>query len=145
MTTTEPEPRRLTPTERLHEVTMAAMTRAATPPEHSVEITRNAKGVAQFEVTVRGYDLDKVIAACLEHGKAIEVNCRPDRLDPPKRMLTVAVEAGCLFSIDTDAHAPGQLDWLPYGCERAARCGVDAKMLVNAWPVEQLLEWTAGH
>jgi ribosomal protein L12E/L44/L45/RPP1/RPP2 len=53
--------RRLTPTERLHEVTMAAMTRAATPPEHSVEITRNAKGVAQFEVTVRGYDLDEVL------------------------------------------------------------------------------------
>jgi hypothetical protein len=60
-TETEPEPRRLTPTERLHEVTMAAMTRAPSPPEHSVEITRNAKGVAQFEVTVRGYDIDQVL------------------------------------------------------------------------------------
>jgi hypothetical protein len=58
----ETEPRRLTPTERLHEVTMAAMTRAPSPPEHSVEITRNAKGVAQFEVTVRGYDLEDVLA-----------------------------------------------------------------------------------
>lgn len=56
-----PEPRRLTPTERLHEVTMAAMTRAPSPPEHSVEITRNAKGVAQFTVTVRGYDIDDVL------------------------------------------------------------------------------------
>jgi len=63
---TEPnEPRRLTPTERLHEVTMAAMTRAASPPEHSVEITRNAKGVAQFEVTVRGHDLEWVIEEAL--------------------------------------------------------------------------------
>ncbi len=62
MTTTETEPRRLTPTERLHEVTMAAMSRAPSPPEHSVEITRNAKGVAQFEVTVRGYDLEEVLA-----------------------------------------------------------------------------------
>jgi hypothetical protein len=53
--------RRLTPTERLHEVTMAAMSRAPSPPEHSVEITRNAKGVAQFEVTVRGYDIDQVL------------------------------------------------------------------------------------
>jgi hypothetical protein len=61
----ETEPRRLTPTERLHEVTMAAMSRAPSPPEHSVEITRNAKGVAQFEVTVRGYDLDEVIAKAL--------------------------------------------------------------------------------
>ena len=58
--TTEAEPRRLTPTERLHEVTMAYATRAATPPEHSVEITRNAKGVAQFTVTVRGYGLNEV-------------------------------------------------------------------------------------
>jgi hypothetical protein len=61
----ETEPRRLTPTERLHEVTMAAMSRAPSPPEHSVEITRNAKGVAQFEVTVRGYDVDEVCAQAL--------------------------------------------------------------------------------
>ncbi|HEX5200318.1 MAG TPA: PHP domain-containing protein [Actinoplanes sp.] len=91
------------------------------------------------------FELDKVIEACLEHGKAIEINSRPDRLDPPKRMLTVAVEAGCLFTIDTDAHAPGQLDWLRNGCERAALCGVPAERVVNTWPMERLLEWTAGH
>jgi len=91
------------------------------------------------------FDLEKVIEACLEHGKAIEINSRPDRLDPPKRMLTVAVEAGCLFSIDTDAHAPGQLDWLRNGCERAALCGVPAERVVNTWSMERLLEWTAGH
>jgi putative hydrolase len=91
------------------------------------------------------FDLDRVLAACVEHGKAIEINCRPDRLDPPKRMLTVAVEAGCLFSIDTDAHAPGQLDWLRYGCERAALCGVPVERVVNTWPAERLLEWTHAH
>jgi putative hydrolase len=91
------------------------------------------------------FDLDKVIAACVEHGKAIEINSRPDRLDPPKRMLRVAVEAGCLFSIDTDAHAPGQLDWLHFGCERAALCGVDAGSVVNAWPADRLLEWAGAH
>ena len=91
------------------------------------------------------FDLAKVIAACLEHDKAIEINSRPDRLDPPKRMLTVAVEAGCKFSIDTDAHAPGQLDWLRTGCERAALCAVPVDDVVNTWPAERLLEWTAGH
>jgi putative hydrolase len=89
------------------------------------------------------FDLPKVLAAVVEHGKAIEINCRPDRLDPPKRMLTAALEAGCLFSIDTDAHAPGQLDWLRFGCERAAMCGVPAERVVNTWPVQRLLEWTA--
>ncbi|MEU4691815.1 PHP domain-containing protein [Actinoplanes sp. NPDC023714] len=91
------------------------------------------------------FDLEKVLAAAVEHGKAIEINSRPDRLDPPKRMLTVAVEAGCLFSIDTDAHAPGQLDWLGFGCERAALCDVPAERVVNTWPADRLLEWTRGH
>ncbi|AGL21488.1 PHP domain-containing protein [Actinoplanes sp. N902-109] len=91
------------------------------------------------------FDLDKVIAACLEHDKAIEINSRPDRLDPPKRMLTVAVEAGCLFSIDTDAHAPGQLDWQRFGCERAALCGVPVDKVVNTWDAQRVLAWTASH
>jgi putative hydrolase len=90
------------------------------------------------------FDLDKVLAAVVEHDKAIEINSRPDRLDPPKRMLIRALEAGCRFSIDTDAHAPGQLDWLRFGCERAALCGVPAERVVNTWPVERLLAWTAG-
>ena len=76
MSATETEPRRLTPTERLHEVTMAAMTRAASPPEHSVEITRNAKGVHQYEVTVRGYDLNEVIQ------RALDVRARLDEVLP---------------------------------------------------------------
>ncbi|GIE83393.1 PHP domain-containing protein [Actinoplanes philippinensis] len=91
------------------------------------------------------FDLDKVVAAVLEHGKAIEINSRPDRLDPPKRMLTVAREAGCLFTIDTDAHAPGQLDWLDLGCERAALCGVPADRIVNTWTTERVTQWTASH
>jgi putative hydrolase len=91
------------------------------------------------------FDVRQVLAACAELGKAVEINSRPDRLDPPKRMLTVAVEAGCLFSIDTDAHAPGQLDWQRYGCERAALCGVPVDRVVNSWPADRLLKWTAGH
>ena len=91
------------------------------------------------------FDADAVFAACARYDKAVEINCRPDRLDPPKRLLRQALEAGCRFSIDTDAHAPGQLDWLPYGCERAARCGVPAERIVNTWPAALLLKWTAAH
>ncbi|HEV2087465.1 MAG TPA: PHP domain-containing protein [Cryptosporangiaceae bacterium] len=89
------------------------------------------------------FDADAVFGACAAHDVAVEINSRPERLDPPKRLLRLAVEAGCLFSVDTDAHAPGQLDWQPYGCERAALCGVDPTRVVNTWPVEQLLAWTA--
>jgi putative hydrolase len=91
------------------------------------------------------FDPDKVFAACAETGVAVEVNSRPERLDPPKRLLRLAVEAGCVFSVDSDAHAPGQLDWLPYGCDRAAACGVPVESVLNARPAGELLAWTARH
>lgn len=90
------------------------------------------------------FDPDAVFAACAEHGVAVEVNCRPERLDPPKRLLRLAVAAGCLFAIDSDAHAPGQLDWLPYGCERALACAVPAERVVNSWSADKLRAWTAA-
>ncbi|MDQ3761314.1 MAG: PHP domain-containing protein [Actinomycetota bacterium] len=89
------------------------------------------------------FDAEAVFAACAEHGVAVEVNCRPERLDPPTRLLRLAVQAGCLFTIDSDAHAPGQLDWLSYGCERAAACGLAAERVVNAWSTSELLNWAA--
>ncbi|MCW2567663.1 MAG: DNA-dependent polymerase beta chain [Mycobacterium sp.] len=88
------------------------------------------------------FDADAVFAACASRSVAVEVNSRPERLDPPKRLLRLAVEAGCRVSIDTDAHAPGQLDWLPFGCERAAACGTPVESVVNTWPIEELLAWT---
>ena len=91
------------------------------------------------------FDADRVFAACLENGVAVEINSRPERLDPPRRLLRQAVEAGCLFSIDTDAHAPGQLDWQPLGCERAEQCEVPAERVVNTWVMDDLLAWTADH
>ena len=87
------------------------------------------------------FDSAAVFAACAERGVAVEINSRPERLDPPRRLLREAVEAGCLFSIDTDAHAPGQLDWQLYGCERAEECGVPVERIVNTWPLDQLLAW----
>jgi putative hydrolase len=90
------------------------------------------------------FDPEVVFAACREFDVAVEVNSRPERQDPPKRLLRLAVEAGCRFAIDTDAHAPGQLDWQVLGCERAFACGVTPETVVNAWPAAELLAWTAG-
>ena len=91
------------------------------------------------------FDAAAVFAACAEAGVAVEINSRPERLDPPRRLLREAVSAGCLFAIDTDAHAPGQLDWQQIGCARAVDCGVDPARIVNSWPLEDLLAWTADH
>lgn len=91
------------------------------------------------------FDAEAVFTSCAALGKAVEINCRPDRLDPPKRMLRGAYEIGCLLAINTDAHAPGQLDWLFNGCERAALCGVEPSRVVNTWPAGRLVAWAADH
>jgi putative hydrolase len=72
-----------------------------------------------------------VFEACKDNGVAVEINSRPERLDPPLRLIKLALEIGCDFAIDSDAHAPGQLDWLPHGCERAEACDVPADRVVN--------------
>jgi putative hydrolase len=90
------------------------------------------------------FDADAVFRACVEHGTAVEINSRPERLDPPRRLLSLAVELGCEFAVDTDAHAPGQLDWQSNGCERAVECGVPVERVVNTRPADELLTWTAG-
>jgi putative hydrolase len=98
-------------------------------------------------VTGRGreqsrFDARAVFEACAEAQVAVEINSRPERLDPPDDLLRLAVECGCLFSIDTDAHAPGQLDWRPYGVQKAVACDVPQDRIVTTWDVDRLLEWT---
>jgi putative hydrolase len=89
------------------------------------------------------FDAELVFHACERFGTAVEVNSRPERLDPPRRLLSIAVEMGCHFAIDTDAHAPGQLEWQAYGCDRAAECEVPVERVVNAWGADELLAWTS--
>jgi putative hydrolase len=126
---------------------------------HSAEMTRRmVKAVSSPLVDVLGhctgrllsgrgrpeseFDAAAVFGACAESGTAVEINCRPERLDPPRRLLRQAVDTGVFFSIDTDAHAPGQLDWQVNGCTRAAECGVPVDRVINTWTARQLLNWT---
>ncbi len=87
------------------------------------------------------FDPVAVFEACRDHDVALEINSRPEREDPPDDLLALAVEIGCLFSIDSDAHAPGQLDFLAYGAERATRLGVPEDRIVNTWSLDRLLTW----
>ncbi|HSH22648.1 MAG TPA: PHP domain-containing protein [Acidimicrobiales bacterium] len=91
------------------------------------------------------FDAELVFHACERFDTAVEVNCRPERLDPPRRLLELAAESGCRFTIDTDAHAPGQLEWQPYGADRLAAAGVGAERVVNAGSADDVLAWTRGH
>lgn len=88
------------------------------------------------------FDPHAVFEACAEHDTAVEINSRPERCDPPDELIELALEIGCIFSIDSDAHAPGQLEMKAYGCERAERLGVPLDRIVTTWGADRLLEWT---
>ncbi len=98
---------------------------------------RGTRGQSQF-------DAKAVFAACADHDVAVEINSRPERRDPPTALLELARDSGCLFSIDSDAHAPGQLDFQVLGCERAEAAGIDPERIVNTWAEERLLSWANG-
>ena len=85
------------------------------------------------------FDPEQVFAACRDHGVAVEINSRPERRDPPGRLLRLAIDMGCLFTIDSDAHAPGQLDWLGYGCARAENMGIPPGRILNSLPADGFL------
>lgn len=87
------------------------------------------------------FDARAVFEACATYDVAVEINARPERRDPPSELIALARDAGCVFSIDSDAHAPGQLDFLVLGCERAEESGIEADQIVNTWPQERLLQW----
>jgi putative hydrolase len=95
---------------------------------------RGTRGQSEF-------DADEVFGACVETDTAVEINSRPERRDPPTDLLQRAIDLGCLFSIDSDAHAPGQLDFQVYGCARAEELGIDPDRIVNTWALDRLLEW----
>lgn len=89
------------------------------------------------------FDADAVFAACVENQVAVEINSRPERQDPPDDLIQRALDAGCFFSIDTDAHAPGQLDFLAYGAARAVANGVPADRIITTFPLARLRTWLA--
>ena len=87
------------------------------------------------------FDAEAVFTACLENNTAVEINSRPERCDPPDELILVASELGCLFAIDSDAHAPGQLEMKQYGCARAERLGIDGDRIITTWDADRLLDW----
>lgn len=87
------------------------------------------------------FDAERVFTACLENDVAVEINSRPERCDPPDALIEMARDLGCLFAIDSDAHAPGQLEMKAYGCERAERLGIPAERIVTTWSADEVLAW----
>jgi putative hydrolase len=91
------------------------------------------------------FDAEIVFAACAQFDTALEINCRPERQDPPDELVDLALDWGLRFAVDTDAHAPGQLEWQVHGCDKAARHGIEPDQIVNTMPADELVAWAASH
>ena len=115
------------------------MVRAVASPH--VDILGHCTGRMIGKRDPSAFDADYVFAACAQFHTAVEINCRPERLDPPRELLDVAIDFGCYFSIDSDAHATGQLEWQPHGCNRAAERNVPIDRVINTWGADDLLRW----
>jgi len=91
------------------------------------------------------FDAEAVFEACSRTRTAVEINSRPERQDPPEDLLRQALGLGCSFAIDTDAHAPGQLEWLGRGCRNAVAAGVPFDRVVNRASADDLVAWASAH
>jgi putative hydrolase len=91
------------------------------------------------------FDADIVFAACAQFDTALEINCRPERQDPPDELVDLALDWDLRFAIDTDAHAPGQMEWQAYGCDKAVRHGIDPGQIVNTMSAADIVAWTSTH
>jgi len=86
-----------------------------------------------------GYDIDiaRVLAACAEHGVAIEINANPWRLDLDWRWHRKALELGCMMSINPDAHSTDEIDLTHWGVEMARKGGVAKNRVLNCLPLDK--------
>jgi DNA polymerase (family X) len=77
-------------------------------------------------------DMERILRACAQHGVAIEINAHPWRLDMDWRWCERALELGCQFSIDPDAHSTGEIDNVPWGVLMARKGAVPKERVLNA-------------
>ena len=87
-------------------------------------------------------DLDEVLRTARRHGKAIEINAYPDRLDLKDVHARRAQELGALVAISTDTHMLDHLGYMELGVATARRGWTDRTQVVNTWPLATLLAWT---
>jgi putative hydrolase len=85
------------------------------------------------------YDFEAVFKEAAQHRVALEIDCDPARMDLSPEMARLALELGCSFSLDADAHAPAELAYVPMGMWMARRAGIPQDRILNFRALE---DWT---
>ena len=84
------------------------------------------------------YDIEAVFKEAAKHHVALEIDCDPARMDLSPEMARLALELGCSFSLDADAHAPAEFAYVPMGMWMARRAGIPQDRILNFKPLEDL-------
>lgn len=90
-----------------------------------------------------GFDADwkQVFSEVKDLGVALEINAHPFRLDLPDRLVYEARNLDISFTIDSDAHAVGDLANMPYGVSVARRGWCTERDIINTRPVSEIETW----
>jgi putative hydrolase len=84
------------------------------------------------------YDFEAVFKEAARHHVALEIDCDPARMDLSPEMARLALELGCNFSVDADAHAPAEFAYVPMGMWMARRAGIPQDRILNFLPLDDL-------
>jgi DNA polymerase (family 10) len=90
------------------------------------------------------FDWGQVFSTAAATGTALEINADPARLDLTAANAERALAAGCLLTINCDAHSPGGFDLIAYGVAVARRAWARPEQILNCWPVERVESWLAN-
>jgi histidinol phosphatase-like PHP family hydrolase len=88
-------------------------------------------------------DWPRVFEAAARANVAIEIDGTWDRQDIDADLARLALEAGCVFAIDSDAHAPMELQYVEYGVAHGRLAGIPSNRVINCWDLDRLLDWAA--
>jgi DNA polymerase (family 10) len=88
-------------------------------------------------------DWELVFERAAEAGKAVEIDCFPDRQDLDVRLLRLARDAGVMVSIGTDAHNTAEMRFMPLGLGAALKAGLPKERILNFMPYEELTTWAS--
>lgn len=110
----------------------------ATPGVHVLAHPRGRMSDSRAGITA---DWTQVFAAAAAHGVAIEIDGDPARQDLDYTLAHLALDAGCLFALDSDAHDELALVYAETAIAHARLAGIPTARIINCWPLPQLMDW----
>ena len=118
------------------EAMTARMMRAVSNPH--VDVIGHPTGRRPGSREGADYDFELVFREAARRGVALEIDCDPARMDLSPEMARLALECGCTFALDADAHKPDELAYVPMAAWMARRAGIPQDRILNFLDVDEL-------